>query len=179
VVGRFVKRFGNRTALVIGLMFGAAGLAVAGLAPNSNVFWLGIPVLALWGISGAANQTIMSHHVSPSEQGQLQGANASLTSISELIGPLIFPLIFAYFVTPGHSKAASGAPFLLGCVLLAFAALWAWWATRRERDDHSSPEENIGRDSFETGLGVPLPPSEPCPEESGGGSGGGSTPSRA
>jgi DHA1 family tetracycline resistance protein-like MFS transporter len=156
VVGRFVKRFGNRTALVLGLIFGTAGLAVAGLAANSAIFWMGIPVLALWGIAGAANQTIMSHHVSSSEQGQLQGANASLTSISELIGPLIFPLIFAYFVTPGHTKAAAGAPFILGCVLLAIAAAWAWWATRGEERDTSPPSESLGHDTFEAGLGVPI-----------------------
>ena len=69
-----------------GLVFGAVGMAVAGLAPNEVVFWAGIPVLALWGMSGAANQTLMTRHVDGAEQGQLQGANASLTGISELVG---------------------------------------------------------------------------------------------
>jgi DHA1 family tetracycline resistance protein-like MFS transporter len=135
VVSRVVKRFGNRPALIAGLCFGSAGLFYAGLAPSGLIFLFGIPIIALWSIFGAASQTLMSHHVTSSEQGQLQGANASLTGIAELIGPLIFPFTFAYFVSPGHSVAASGAPFVLAGALLAATALFAFFATRGERDD--------------------------------------------
>jgi DHA1 family tetracycline resistance protein-like MFS transporter len=130
-----VKRFGNRAALVTGLCFGSAGLFYAGFAPSGTIFLFGIPIIAMWGIFGAAGQTLMSHHVTASEQGQLQGANASLTGIAELIGPLIFPFTFAYFVSPGHSVAESGAPFLLAGLLLAGNALFAFFATRGESDD--------------------------------------------
>ena len=132
VVGKVVKRFGNRIALLAGLLFGAAGLAIAGLASDSLAFWAAIPVLALWGLSGAAVQTMMTHHVTEGEQGQLQGANASLTGISELAGPLLFTLTFAYFVQPGHPIADAGAPFLLAAVILLSAAAWGWFATRDE-----------------------------------------------
>ncbi len=135
VVGQVVKRFGNRAALITGLCFGSAGLFYAGLAPTGGIFLFGIPIIALWGIFGAAGQTLMSHHVTASEQGQLQGANASLTGIAELVGPLIFPFTFAYFVSPGHSVAASGAPFLLAGALLAGNALFAFFATKGESDD--------------------------------------------
>jgi DHA1 family tetracycline resistance protein-like MFS transporter len=135
VVGRVVKRFGNRLTLIAGLCFGAAGLFYAGLAPSGLVFLFGIPIIALWSIFGAASQTLMSHHVTASEQGQLQGANASLTGIAELIGPLIFPFTFAYFVSPGHSVAASGAPFVLAGALLAGTAVFAFFATRGEADE--------------------------------------------
>jgi DHA1 family tetracycline resistance protein-like MFS transporter len=135
VVGRVVKRFGNRMTLISGLCFGAAGLFYAGIAPSGSIFLWGIPIIALWSIFGAACQTLMSHHVTASEQGQLQGANASLTGIAELIGPLIFPFTFAYFVSPGHSIAASGAPFVLAGGLLAATAVFAFFATRGEVDD--------------------------------------------
>jgi DHA1 family tetracycline resistance protein-like MFS transporter len=135
VVGRVVKRFGNRATLIAGLCFGAAGLCYAGLAPSGSIFIWGIPIIALWSIFGAACQTFMSHHVTASEQGQLQGANASLTGIAELIGPLIFPFTFAYFVSPGHSVAASGAPFELAGGLLAGTAVFAFFATQGETDD--------------------------------------------
>jgi DHA1 family tetracycline resistance protein-like MFS transporter len=135
VVGRVVKRFGNRATLIAGLCFGAAGLCYAGLAPSGSIFIWGIPIIALWSIFGAACQTLMSHHVTASEQGQLQGANASLTGIAELIGPLIFPFTFAYFVSPGHSVAASGAPFELAGGLLAGTAVFAFFATQGETDD--------------------------------------------
>ena len=135
VVGRFVKRFGNRIALVTGLGFGAAGLYIIGLAPTGPLFWLAAPVIAFWGLAGPAVQTMMTHHVEPSEQGLLQGANASLTGIAELVGPSIFGLTFAFFVTPGHSPAASGAPFVLAGCLLAVNAVFAFFATSGEVEE--------------------------------------------
>ena len=137
VVGRFVRAFGARAALVTGLLFGTAGLAIAGLAPTGVHLWMGIPVLALWGIAGPAGQGIMTRHVSASEQGQLQGANASLVGIAELIGPSVFTLTFAYFVQGNQPVDRSGAPFLLAAALLFIAAVWAFIATRREVEDHS------------------------------------------
>jgi DHA1 family tetracycline resistance protein-like MFS transporter len=134
VVGPVVKRVGNRTALVVGLIFGALGMVWAGVAPTGALFWLGIPIIALWGLAGAANQTLMTRHVDAAEQGQLQGANASLTGISELLGPLTFSLTFAYFVTPGHKIWEAGAPFLLGGAILIGAAVWAFVATRSEHE---------------------------------------------
>ena len=140
VVGRFVKRFGNRIALTTGLAFGAAGLYIVGLAPNGGWFWVAAPIIAFWGLAGPAVQTMMTRHVEPYEQGLLQGANASMMGIAELVGPSIFGLTFAYFVTPGHSPAASGAPFILAGGLLTVTAAFAYFATRGETDDEDEPE---------------------------------------
>ena len=141
VVGRFVKRFGNRIALTTGLAFGAAGLYVVGLAPTGSWFWLAAPIIAFWGLAGPSVQTMMTHHVEPYEQGLLQGANASMMGIAELFGPSIFGLTFAYFVTPGHSPAASGAPFVLAGGLLTVTAAFAYFATRGETDDEGDDPE--------------------------------------
>jgi DHA1 family tetracycline resistance protein-like MFS transporter len=134
VVAPVVKRVGNRWAMIIGLAFGAFALYWASAAPDELWFWADIPFIALWGLFGAANQTLMTRHVKPAEQGQLQGANASLTGISELIGPLIFTLTFAYFVSPGHPVFQAGAPFLMGGLILTLAAIWAVVATRHEHE---------------------------------------------
>ncbi len=133
-VPRAIKWLGNRKSIIAGLLFGALGMIVAGLAPTGDILWLGIPILALWGIFGAAAASLMTRHVSAAEQGQLQGATSSLTGISELVGPLIFPFVFAWFVRPGQPVALSGAPFLLASALLVLGAVWAWWATRPEAD---------------------------------------------
>jgi MFS transporter, DHA1 family, tetracycline resistance protein len=42
VVGRAVKAFGERRALIIGLTFGVAGFSVFGLAPSGPLFWAGM-----------------------------------------------------------------------------------------------------------------------------------------
>jgi len=74
VIGPAVKRFGERTALIVGLCFGVAGFATFGLAPTGPVFWLGIPLMALWGLANPSVQGLMSRRIGPHQQGQLQGA---------------------------------------------------------------------------------------------------------
>ena len=57
-IGPIVKRFGERRALFLGLAFGAAGFLIFGVAPTGPLFWLGIPVMSLWGVAGAATQAL-------------------------------------------------------------------------------------------------------------------------
>jgi MFS transporter, DHA1 family, tetracycline resistance protein len=129
VVGEVTKRIGERAALMLGIAFGVAGFLVFGLASTGGVFLVGIPLMALWGLEEPASQALMSRRASASEQGQLQGANASITGIANLFGPGLFTQIFALAV--GGGRAVPGAPFLLAGVLLLAAALVAWRAMRQ------------------------------------------------
>src|SRR6185369_5949737 len=90
LVGPIVGRMGARRALVLGLLAGAVGMAIYGLAPTGPWFYLGAPVMALWGVSSPALQEMMSRLVSPSQQGQLQGANNSSRSITGLLAPALY-----------------------------------------------------------------------------------------
>jgi DHA1 family tetracycline resistance protein-like MFS transporter len=129
-----VKRLGERRALILGLFFGAVGFAIYGLAETGLVFWLGVPVMALWGLTGPSSQGLMSNHISPSEQGQLQGALSSLMGIAGMIGPGIFTLTFARAIDPRHGAHLPGAPFLLAALLLVLAQLLAWRVTSRRSE---------------------------------------------
>ncbi|HLH91881.1 MAG TPA: TCR/Tet family MFS transporter [Xanthobacteraceae bacterium] len=130
LVGRAVKRFGERGALAIGLLFGALGFAVYGVAPSGWLFVVGVPLMALWGLASPAANGLMSKRVSPSEQGQLQGANASIQGIANLVAPVIFAQLFAYAIGAGRGWNLPGAPFLVAAVLLVAAAALAWRVTR-------------------------------------------------
>jgi DHA1 family tetracycline resistance protein-like MFS transporter len=125
LVGPVVARFGERRAVVAGLLFGAAGMAIYGLAPTGLMFLVGVPVMSLWGLAGPATQGLMSRRVSPSEQGQLQGANSSIASVGALIGPAIFTAAFAVLLGP-----LPGAAFDLAALILLAALAAALWATR-------------------------------------------------
>jgi MFS transporter, DHA1 family, tetracycline resistance protein len=94
------------------------------------LFWFGIPLLALWGFANAAALGLMSRRVGPSEQGQLQGANASLMGIANLIGPALFTQAFAIFIAEASPWHLPGAPFLLAALLVAGATALAWRVTR-------------------------------------------------
>jgi DHA1 family tetracycline resistance protein-like MFS transporter len=124
-IGPIVRRLGERKALLLGLGSGAAGFLIYGAAPTGPLFWLGIPVMALWGVSGAAIQALMTRLVKPDQQGQLQGATASVQSVSQLVGPFLFTLTFAWFIGTQAPVKLPGAPFLLAALLLVLALLIA------------------------------------------------------
>ena len=120
-IGLIVKWLGERLALLMGLGFGVAGFLIFGMASSGSWFWLGIPVMSLWGIAGAATQALMTRLVAPDQQGQLQGATGSVQSVAQLLGPFVFTLTLAYFIG-GHAPIKlPGAPFLLASGLLALA----------------------------------------------------------
>jgi DHA1 family tetracycline resistance protein-like MFS transporter len=124
-IGPIVKRLGERRALLLGLGSGAAGFLIYGLASTGPLFWIGIPVMALWGVAGAAAQALMTRLVAADQQGQLQGATSSVQSVSQLVGPFLFTLTFAYFIGAQAPVKVPGAPFLLAAVLLVLSLLIA------------------------------------------------------
>ena len=109
----------------VGLGCGAVGFLIYGAAPTGPVFWLGIPVMALWGVAGAATQALTTQLVAPDQQGQLQGATSSVQSLSQLVGPFLFTLTFAYFIGAQAPLKLPGAPFLLASALLVLALVIA------------------------------------------------------
>lgn len=126
-----VAALGERRALMLGLGGGAAGLILFGLAATPAVLGVGIAVSATMGFYGPSVQGLMTRRVSPSEQGQLQGANSSITGITGMLGPGLFSITFAYFIGGGARHwHLPGAPFLLAALCLIVAMGVAWRATR-------------------------------------------------
>jgi len=124
LVGPFVKRFGERRSLFAGLLFGAVGFALFGWAPKGWIFMAAIPINCLWSLAGPPSQSLMTQRVSPSEQGELQGALGSLRGIAMVIGPGMFSGTFALFIAPG--KSLPGAPWYLAAFLLVASLVVAW-----------------------------------------------------
>ncbi len=122
-VGPAVKWLGERRAMMIGYGGGALGFLIFALAPTGPLFWIGIPVMTIWGIAGPATSGLMTRLVKPEQQGQLQGATTSVHSVAELIGPFVFTMIFAYFIGDGAPLFLPGAPFLLAGALLMVSTL--------------------------------------------------------
>ncbi len=137
LVRRFVSRFGERLALLVGLVSGTAGFVIWGLAPNSLVFMIAIIFYAPIGFVQPAVQGLMTRRVGPSEQGQLQGINGSLMGLTGVIGPTLFTLIFAFFIGTQAPINLPGAPFLLSALLMVASLLLAIKVTRAiERVSH-------------------------------------------
>ena len=124
-----VRWLKERRAMAVGLTFGAAGFAIYGLASTGTIFWIGVPVMALWGIATPSLQTIMTRLVDTTEQGRLQGALASLVGLASLIGPTVFTQTFAVFISTRAEWGLPGAPFLLASLLMLAAIMVSWRIT--------------------------------------------------
>jgi DHA1 family tetracycline resistance protein-like MFS transporter len=131
LIGPAIARFGERAALLAGLAFGVAGFAVFGLAATGMGFLAGIPLLALWGFASPSALGLMSRQVGGSEQGRLQGANASIMGIANLLGPGLFAQTLALSIG-GGAWHLPGAAFLLAALILVLAIGVAWWSTRHD-----------------------------------------------
>ncbi len=130
LVKGMLARLGERKALLLGIGAAVLGFALYGFAPTGWFFCAAIPVFAWMGLFGPAAQQIMSRHVSPSEQGQLQGANMSLNGIAGITGPYLFTGVFAYFIQPGKWHIP-GAAFYLAAALCVAGFFVAEVVTRR------------------------------------------------
>jgi DHA1 family tetracycline resistance protein-like MFS transporter len=124
LVRPLVRRLGERNAAMLGLGCGIVGCCTFAAAPTGSIFLAGIAFMALWGLAGPSFQSLMSHRVSSSEQGQLQGAIGSLRAMTGMLGPLLFTQVFANAVRLG-GPAWLGAPYYLAGLLLLTALLLA------------------------------------------------------
>ena len=100
----------------------ADNLFIDGRSPESPIVVVDWQ-LAMWGLGGAAIQALMTKRVSAYEQGQLQGANASLVGIANMIGPVIFTVTYARAIESSFGPWLSGVPFLLAAAFLAAAMI--------------------------------------------------------
>ncbi|KFN43775.1 hypothetical protein N789_07470 [Arenimonas oryziterrae DSM 21050 = YC6267] len=132
LVGRIVKKLGERRALMFGMGCGALGFLCYGLAPTGYWFWAAMPLAALWGVANPSAQAIMTRHVSPQEQGRLQGAIGSLNSIAGILAPALFTQTFAAVVHANLHGVLAGATFYLAATMVALGGLVAWRVTRGE-----------------------------------------------
>ena len=125
VAGKFVARFGERTALLFGLSIGALGFLLYGLATQSWMLYAVIALTSIGGVAGPALMSMITKLVPASEQGALQGALSSIQSLAAIAGPLMATSLFGYFTSPRAPVHLPGAAFLVSAALVAVSVLLA------------------------------------------------------
>lgn len=126
-------KIGNEKSVYTGLAIYSLGMLAFAFANQSWMMFVFMIPYCLGGIAGPALQAILAGHVPRSEQGELQGALTSMISLTSIIGPLVMTNLFAWFTKPGAPVHFSGAPFLLGSILLMISALIAFSVLRNEK----------------------------------------------
>ena len=129
LVGRVVRALGERTALRAALLAGTTAMLLYAFAWRPEVVFVAIAIGSFWSISNSANQSLMTQHVAPEEQGRLHGALASLRAACQVTTPSLFNGIFAVAIR-GPRPPFPGAPFVLSAALMATAFGVATFVTR-------------------------------------------------
>lgn len=120
VLPRVVPALGERRTAALGLTFTALGMAGYAAAWEGWMVYAVIVATALESLADPPLRSIASVHVPPSAQGELQGALTSISSITTILGPLMFTQIFAFFTDPAAAHSFAGAPYALaGCLIVA------------------------------------------------------------
>ena len=132
-----IRRFGERQTVIIGTIIATLSFLGYGLASEG---WM-IPYIiiggAFGGVAGPAIQTLVTSNVDETEQGKIQGALTSLTSLTNIVAPLLFnTFLFSYFISAAAPVHLPGAPFLVGAVLLTLSIFIAARVFRRFPLEH-------------------------------------------
>jgi DHA1 family tetracycline resistance protein-like MFS transporter len=118
-----VPRIGEKRAVCLGLLCGALSYAGYALAGTVWVFYAWMVVFTIGGVANPALSAIMSGHVPADEQGELQGAASSITSLTSVAALLTMPNLFGWFTGPRAPVYFPGAAFAAAgvCELAALA----------------------------------------------------------
>lgn len=117
-----VKRFGERRAILFGMVVATFSFLGYGLASEGWMMFAVIVVGSVSGVAGPAIQGLIAGTVEPQDQGKVQGGITSLMSLTSIVAPLIFATgLFSFFTSPSAPLDLPGAPFLVGSVLWAIS----------------------------------------------------------
>lgn len=125
LIGVLVKRLGSTLVIKIGFLLWTTGMILFAMASQSWMMYAFLIPYALGGIAGPTIQSLLSNHVSESEQGNLQGTLTSLISLTAIVGPLVHTQLFDYFSGSGAPVYFPGAPFAMGAVFLVAGSAFA------------------------------------------------------
>ncbi|HVZ96571.1 MAG TPA: TCR/Tet family MFS transporter [Chitinophagaceae bacterium] len=136
VLIRFINpKLGNTKSVYAGFALYTIGLILFACATKGWMMFLFLIPYCFGGISGPALQSIITGHVPPNEQGELQGALTSLISISAIVSPVIMTGLFSYFTSGSAAIYLPGAPFILGAALMALGGLVAYKVLHKEKEE--------------------------------------------
>lgn len=123
LTGPAIKRFGPTNTAVFGFIICAVTFAAYAAATQPWMVFVIIPFGALAGVLGPSMNQIMSVRTPRNAQGELQGAIASVQSLTNIFAPLALTQTFHYFTAPGASVFFPGAAFALAAVICAISLL--------------------------------------------------------
>lgn len=126
-------KIGDAKSIYLGLVLYTTGLVLFSFATSTWMMFVFLIPYCMGGVAGPALQSTLAGHVSPKQQGELQGALTSLMSLTTFIGPLIMNNLFTYFTSTKAPFQFPGVSFLLGAIFMLGSLIIVWAVLSREK----------------------------------------------
>ena len=128
LLGRIVKTFGEYKTILGGFILWSIGMTLFAFAFEGWMIYAILVPYALGGVAGPTLQGLLSKQVNEREQGNLQGALASMLSITTIIGPAIATSLFFRFTQEIYFP---GAPYIVSALLLLLSTICVYFGLTR------------------------------------------------
>jgi len=131
-----VPKLGERRVALLGMAVMAMGYLGYATAPSTWVMFAWLTTMFFAAVVMPVTNALMSHRIAPNAQGELQGAVASLYSLSSIVGPPLMSQLFGHFSSPSARPHLPSAAFVAAAILTVTAIGVYTYATRE-----SAPSE--------------------------------------
>lgn len=154
LVRPILARTGETRGVLLGFMLTFAAYLAYGLAPSGWMIFVIIVPAGFAAIAGPALQSYLSRHVPADEQGAVQGAFTSLTSVAAIVGQPIAAWSFGWAVAPGQPHWLQGIAFFEGAALMVLALGLAWRTFRRDAAREAVMFNDADKRGVDSGVAV-------------------------
>jgi DHA1 family tetracycline resistance protein-like MFS transporter len=134
-----VRRLGETSSLLLGLATTVVVYVLYGLSSYGWQIYTVMAISAVAFVTGPTARGVLSREVAVSEQGELQGVIASVTSLASIFGPTLGGWSFGYFTSAAAPISLPGAAFFLGALLTLLALASAIYALAVRRSSAGLP----------------------------------------
>jgi DHA1 family tetracycline resistance protein-like MFS transporter len=138
VMPRLVPVLGEWKTALIGLVVCLLGFVGYAAASQGWMVYAVIAATAMESIADAPLRSIAASKVPASAQGELQGAMSSLSSLTTIIGPLVFTQLFGWFTGPSAPVTFAGMPYAASAIFILVAL--GVFITKLRKDPEKGPK---------------------------------------
>ncbi|GAB1380113.1 TCR/Tet family MFS transporter [Pararhodobacter sp.] len=118
-----IRWLGRGGAMVLGAAAALVSFSFLTVVENGMLALVLIPISSLSGLINPALRAEMSDRVEASQQGELQGALASLHAMGMIVAPFVYTQVFAAFTGAGAIIELPGMVFALPAILSLIALI--------------------------------------------------------
>ncbi len=119
----FIPKYGQAKSIIYGIILYAVGLFCFAFATQGWMMYAFLIPYCLGGLCGPALQGVISNQIPENEQGEIQGLNTSLMSVSAIISPLVMTNLFYQFSKSSATLFFPGISFFISGILAIIAAI--------------------------------------------------------